>query len=208
VHLRSDNALYFANAEYTIDHILDRLREPDTPVKYLLLDLQATTFIDMTGIDELRRLLEEAALEKVRVSFMGVHRPVLSVFRTSGFLDDLAPELLIDRPVDAVKPFSACWTRTTAAPVVRIASSTNVRKRARRRLMKAGFGRGPERAGSQRPSSGESRKPGWGSSRREPEPAAKRRNSFSSFAVDLRECCSSSPKCGRYPTGRWAGNSG
>ena len=42
LQLRSDNAIYFANAEYTMDHILKRLDEHKTPIKFLLLDFQAT----------------------------------------------------------------------------------------------------------------------------------------------------------------------
>ncbi|MFH1490995.1 MAG: sulfate permease, partial [Pseudomonadota bacterium] len=44
LQLRSDNAIYFANAEYTVERILERLDEQKTPTKFLLLDLEAMGF--------------------------------------------------------------------------------------------------------------------------------------------------------------------
>jgi SulP family sulfate permease len=94
LELRSDNEIYFANAEYTIEQILSRLEEQTTPVKFLLLDFAAMGFIDITGVDELRVLLEEAGTRGVRVAFMGVHLPVRKVFESTGFVDLLPPEHL------------------------------------------------------------------------------------------------------------------
>lgn len=102
LHLRSDNAIYFANAEYTVDHILERLEGLDTPVRFLLLDLQATGFIDLTGTDELRSLLAELRSRGVSFAVMGVRRPVKDVMASSGFLDDMAPGHVIDTPAQAI----------------------------------------------------------------------------------------------------------
>lgn len=102
LQLRSENAIYFANAEYTIEHLLGRLDEQTTPTKYLLLDFQAVGFIDITGIDELRVLLDEVKERGARLAFTGVHLPVKQIFESSGFLKELQPGHLIENRGDAI----------------------------------------------------------------------------------------------------------
>jgi SulP family sulfate permease len=102
LHLSSDNVIYFANAEYTVEHILEKLDEMESPVKYLLLDLHAMGFIDITGVDELRSLLEEAKSRGVAVAFMGIHTPVMETFRQSGFIREIPPDLIIENRAEAI----------------------------------------------------------------------------------------------------------
>ena len=102
LHLRSDNLIFFANADYTIERILEQLDDFATTPKFLLLDLQAMGFIDITGVDELRVLLDEAKTRGVRVAFMGLHRPVMDVFESSGFLNEIEKGLLIKYRGDAI----------------------------------------------------------------------------------------------------------
>jgi SulP family sulfate permease len=102
LQLRSDNVIYFANAGYTTEHIIKRLNDVHTPVKFLLLDLQAMGFIDITGIDELKALMEDVKSRNFNVAYMGVHRPVVQVFKQSGLLDEIAPDLLIKNRGDAI----------------------------------------------------------------------------------------------------------
>jgi SulP family sulfate permease len=102
IQLRSDNAIYFANAEYTVEHILMRLDEHKTPVKFLLLDFQAVGFIDITGVEELRVLHEELKSRGIRFALMGVHSHVKKVFISSGFMDELDPALYIEKRGEAI----------------------------------------------------------------------------------------------------------
>ena len=114
LHLRSDNAIFFANAEYTSGRIIERLNELAEPPKFMLMDFQAVGFIDITGVVELKALLEELNLRGIRFALMGVHLPVKEVFISSGFMDELEPELLLktgERP----SPYSLSdWIMTTA----------------------------------------------------------------------------------------------
>jgi len=96
LHLRSDNAIYFANAEYTIEHMIERLDEQTTPLRFLLLDLQAMAFIDVTGIDELRVLHEEVKTRGFELALMSAHIPVIETFKSTGFMDELKPGYLIE----------------------------------------------------------------------------------------------------------------
>lgn len=89
LHLRSDNVIYFANAEYTINNIMKRVNDVETPLQFVLLDFQAISFIDMTGIEELRSLKEELESRGIRLALMAIHRPVMDTFESSGFVHDL-----------------------------------------------------------------------------------------------------------------------
>ncbi|MFC1876297.1 SulP family inorganic anion transporter [Thermodesulfobacteriota bacterium] len=102
LHLRSDNVIYFANAEYTIEHILAKLNAAETPVKYLLIDLQAMGFIDITGTDELRTLMDETRLRKIQVAFMGLNQEVMETFENSSFIKEIDPDLLIKNRGQAI----------------------------------------------------------------------------------------------------------
>lgn len=102
LQLRSDNCICFANAEYTVEHILSRLDECKTPIKFLLLDFQAVGFIDITGIDELRILHDEVKTRGVQLALMSVHLPVKEVLERSDMLNELKRGHLIENKGDAI----------------------------------------------------------------------------------------------------------
>lgn len=94
LQLRSDNSIYFANAEYTVEQILERLDESETPIKYLLLDFHSMAFIDITGIEELRSLKEELDSRGIDLAVMNVHLPVMMVFESTGFSEEVTHDLI------------------------------------------------------------------------------------------------------------------
>jgi len=100
LHLRSDNVIYFANAEYTVNHIMSFVNDMGTPLKFVLLDFQAISFIDMTGIEELRSLKEELEGRNIRLALMAIHRPVMQIFETSGFIHDLEASCYFEKTWD------------------------------------------------------------------------------------------------------------
>lgn len=102
LYLRCDNAIYFANAEYTVEHLLSSLDEQSTSIKFLLLDFQAVGFIDITGINELRVLLEEVKARDVQLAFVSVHLPVKQVFESSSFLKELQSDYLFETRGEAI----------------------------------------------------------------------------------------------------------
>ncbi len=103
LHLRSDNVIYFANAGYTIESILGKLDQVDTPVKYLLLDLQAMGFIDITGIDEMRVLMDEAEERQIKVAYMGINPTVMETFKNSTFIEEIEAGLVIENRGQAIQ---------------------------------------------------------------------------------------------------------
>jgi len=103
LQLRSENAIYFANAEYTVKRILERLSMAQTSqAKFLLLDFQGVGFIDITGIDELRTLQEEIKQKGIELALMGVHLPVKEVLKSSGMINELGPGNLIEYRGEAI----------------------------------------------------------------------------------------------------------
>jgi len=59
-------------------------------------------FIDITGIDELRVLLDEVKARGLEVAFMNIHIPVKQVFDSSGLIKELESGCLIENIGDAI----------------------------------------------------------------------------------------------------------
>ncbi|MFH1480941.1 MAG: sodium-independent anion transporter [Pseudomonadota bacterium] len=102
LQLRVENAIFFANAEYTVEHILERLDERVSPVKTLLLDFQGVGFIDITGVDELRALQDEVQARGMDLALMGVHLPVKQVMKSTGFINEIKRGHLIENRGEAI----------------------------------------------------------------------------------------------------------
>jgi SulP family sulfate permease len=103
LELRCENAIYFANAEYTAEHIMTRCNEQEISPVFLLLDLQAMPFIDISGVDELRSLQEELLSKGTKLTLMGIHFPVREVFKNSGFWEEVKENLRFHTRGDAYK---------------------------------------------------------------------------------------------------------
>jgi SulP family sulfate permease len=102
LQLRSDNVMYFANAEYTVEHILSYLDKQPKSVKFLLLDFQAVGFIDITAVDELRMLNETLEDRQIQLAFIEVHLPVKQVMESSGFIREIRWGHLVEKKGEAI----------------------------------------------------------------------------------------------------------
>ena len=101
--LRIDTAIYFANAEYTAEHILEKVKASEQPLQHVLLDFKAVGFIDITGVDELRGLLEELRSRNITLFIISLHLPVRQVFASSGFLKELGEEAIYTSYLEAME---------------------------------------------------------------------------------------------------------
>jgi len=98
--LRVDNAIYFANAEYTMEHILEKVdcvqelvsARQGCELKHLLLDFKGVGFIDITGVDELQVLLDDLRSRGINLILVSLHLPVRQVFASTGFLQELGEQ--------------------------------------------------------------------------------------------------------------------
>ncbi len=75
--VRPENGLFFANAEGIAEAILGETRSGAEPVRAVLLDLGATTDLDVPSADVLARMAEELSGSDVRLMLTRVIAPVL-----------------------------------------------------------------------------------------------------------------------------------
>jgi len=59
-------------------------------------------FIDITGIDELRVLMDEVKQKKIQVAYMGINQEVMETFKNSTFINEIEPDLLIENRGQAI----------------------------------------------------------------------------------------------------------
>jgi len=90
--LRIDNAIFFANAEYTIEHIENLLDRRAKMVRYLLLDFKGVGFVDITAVDELKILVDDLDKRGIKLLLVSPHLPVRQVLESSGFVQQIGQE--------------------------------------------------------------------------------------------------------------------
>jgi SulP family sulfate permease len=102
LELRPDNCIFFGNAEYTMEQLLNRIEEQKTPIRFLLLDFESIAFIDISGVDELFGLLEELKEKKIELAFLYVHLPVKKVLESTNFLYVVGEDRVLEKMGDAI----------------------------------------------------------------------------------------------------------
>lgn len=100
--VRPENGLFFANAAGFRDSILDELRASADPVQTVLVDLAATTDLDVPSADMLRELHEELHGMDVRLMLTRVVTPVLLLLERSGVVAVIRPDNIFVGPLDAL----------------------------------------------------------------------------------------------------------
>ena len=68
--------LFFANADYFVERIRGLIAASPAPVRWVLVDLQAVTDIDVTAAEALSRLHEELAQRGIALKFARANRPL------------------------------------------------------------------------------------------------------------------------------------
>lgn len=102
LELRSDNCIFFGNAEYTMEQILHRLDEQATPLRFLVLDFEAIGFVDISAVDEFRLLLDELERKGVKLVFLSVRLPVREVLKSTGFINEFGAHHVFDKRGDVI----------------------------------------------------------------------------------------------------------
>lgn len=95
-HLRSDNSIFFVNAEYTIEHMDMQLYKASPATKYFILDFESVAFIDITAIEEIKIFKEDLENMDIQMAVIGVHGPVMKVFKSTKFIDEIDPGLIFE----------------------------------------------------------------------------------------------------------------
>jgi SulP family sulfate permease len=102
LQLRVENPIYFANAEYVSEHILETSKKSPESTKFLLLDFQAVSFTDITGIDELKYLNQELKEKGLKMAISDLHQPVLEAFLRAGFTQEIEDGFLQKNKHEAI----------------------------------------------------------------------------------------------------------
>ncbi|MFZ7089737.1 SulP family inorganic anion transporter [Primorskyibacter sp. 2E233] len=96
VTLRVDESLYFANARFLEDYVLNRVA-CDQPLKHVILMFPAVNEVDMSALEtleELNRRLEEMG---IKLHLSEVKGPVMDRLKRSHFLDELTGEVFLSQ---------------------------------------------------------------------------------------------------------------
>ncbi len=94
VTLRVDESLYFANARFLEDYVLNRIAG-DAEVSHVVLMFPAVNEVDMSALEtleELNRRLEEMS---IKLHLTEVKGPVMDRLKRSHFLDELTGEVFL-----------------------------------------------------------------------------------------------------------------
>ncbi|MBF9022651.1 sulfate permease [Rhodobacterales bacterium FZCC0069] len=94
--IRIDESLYFANARFLEDLVLDRVVE-DCPIKDVVLMCSAVNEIDMSALETLEALNTRLSDMGVRLHMSEVKGPVTDRLKRSHFLDELSGELFLSQ---------------------------------------------------------------------------------------------------------------
>jgi SulP family sulfate permease len=100
--VRPENGLFFANAEAFRESIITELTSSAEPVKAVLLDLGATTDLDVPSADMLGGLGEELRSRDVRFMIMHMITPVKQMLESAGALEKIGQQDVFVGPTEAV----------------------------------------------------------------------------------------------------------
>ena len=94
--LRVDESLYFANARFLEDMILDRVAE-DCPIKHVVLMCPAVNEIDFSALESLEAINERLRSIGIKLHLSEVKGPVMDRLKRSHFLDQLTGEVFLSQ---------------------------------------------------------------------------------------------------------------
>ena len=100
--VRPENGLFFANAEGIREVILSEMQSNAEPVKAVLLDLGATTDLDVPSADMLGEAARRLAGRKVRLMLVRMIMPVRQMLELAGVMAKIRPEDVFVGPAEAV----------------------------------------------------------------------------------------------------------
>jgi high affinity sulfate transporter 1 len=100
--VRPENGLFFANAASIREAIIAEMTSSVKPVKAVLLDLGATTDLDVPSADTIGELREELSQRNVRFMLMHMITPVRQMLESAGVMEKINPQDVFVGPTEAV----------------------------------------------------------------------------------------------------------
>jgi SulP family sulfate permease len=97
--------LFFANAEYFLRRIQTLVTNSTEPVKWVLVDVQAVSEIDVTGADAIQRLARDLEARGISLKFARANRPLREALDRIGLSERLVDEQLFPSVHAAIETF-------------------------------------------------------------------------------------------------------
>ena len=104
---RFDSPLFFGNADVLRDEVRDMVRKAEHPIHEVVVNAEAVTDLDTTGVQVLDRLLEDLSADGVLLQFARVRAPIRAMMMRTGFEERLGKENLHYTVDEAVEAFRA-----------------------------------------------------------------------------------------------------
>jgi sulfate permease, SulP family len=101
--VRPNAILFFANANRVLNHIRTLMKGAVSPVRGVILDLEASPEVDITSVQMLEQLNSELKAAGTRLYLAKVPNRVLELFDRSGFLAKLQDDQICEHVRTAVK---------------------------------------------------------------------------------------------------------
>ncbi len=98
LYIRPNMPIYFANAEYVYEYVLEKVRERKErgSLKFLLFDMEAVQYMDATGAYTLMRLFDELRRQKVEPAMANIACDVYPILERIGFERHIDTDLIFD----------------------------------------------------------------------------------------------------------------
>jgi MFS superfamily sulfate permease-like transporter len=86
---RLDDRLFFANARYFKGRVREAIRAARVPVRWLVLDADAITHVDSTGLDALLDVTKDLRRDEITLVIARLRTRMEEQFETAGVLDEI-----------------------------------------------------------------------------------------------------------------------
>jgi len=98
LYIRPNMSIYFGNAQYVYDHILDKAKErlQKGSLKFILIDMEAVNYTDATGSETIIRLIRALRKIGVEASFANISCDVYPLLENAGFDKIVEHELVFN----------------------------------------------------------------------------------------------------------------
>jgi len=125
--VRPENGLFFANAASIREVILTEMQSSAEPVRGVLLDLGATTDLDVPSADVIEKLHEDLSSRDVRFMLMRMIMPVRQMLELAGVMEKIRPEDVFVGPTEAVLDYLSSQGNAAGVQELLRSAATSVR---------------------------------------------------------------------------------
>jgi sulfate permease, SulP family len=99
---RFDSALYFANVEFFLDTLNERIEMKGEELRLVILDASSINSVDSTGIRALQELIKDLRVRRIEFYISGAIGPVRDKLKTCGIIESMGEENFFFEVSDAV----------------------------------------------------------------------------------------------------------